>query len=342
MSRHEKPLLVIHAGTHKTGTTAIQRFASANREALRHQGCIYPTYSPVKRGENESHLALFHSIAGEPSPLRRRKLPALVSAWEREISGDSDMVLLSAEAVWRHIDRSVEGGWRNRRRAFLFRIAELFQDFHVRPVVVIRSQEELARSSYRESVRRGLPAGRARFDEFVKKRSTTTLRYADNIKLFQQVFSAVDVLLYDDIRSDGDIVSGFFGALGFHDSDSRGIGQVRPSLSVAETLVKRFLNEYISASNDWKLALLRDPEMQALLDRYYCGCEDFWSSEAERRAFLESWGKDNEFIRMHWYPERRSLFDERDPGVPASYTIPEEIVDLVNRRKGSFLNLKRA
>lgn len=67
-----KKTLYIHAGTHKTGTTAIQKFLSANRDLLAKNGYLYP-------GTDQGH----HDVARELKkihPASDTRQPALCNA----------------------------------------------------------------------------------------------------------------------------------------------------------------------------------------------------------------------------------------------------------------------
>jgi len=44
--------LIVHIGSHKTGTTAIQRFAASHRATLRERGLWYPSYEEIGRPEH--------------------------------------------------------------------------------------------------------------------------------------------------------------------------------------------------------------------------------------------------------------------------------------------------
>ena len=46
--------LILHAGTHKTGTTSIQKVLADNRDWLRERGLIYPDGGSVFGGRSRT------------------------------------------------------------------------------------------------------------------------------------------------------------------------------------------------------------------------------------------------------------------------------------------------
>ena len=51
----QKNKLFLHVGSHKTGTTAIQRFAYLNRSTLRAKGFWYPDFYPIDKSNIKAH-----------------------------------------------------------------------------------------------------------------------------------------------------------------------------------------------------------------------------------------------------------------------------------------------
>lgn len=317
----------MHAGTHKTGTTAIQRFACMNRNRLLELGWLYPDYGPVRRVDNESHLDFAHALAGEPSPLRSRSIPKVLRTWKNVALEHNSTTLISAEAFWRHVDRSVNGSWIQKREAFLSAAANALSDFSVNAIVVLRSHEDLARSSYKETVRRGLDAGKLTFPNFVRERSMRALRYADNLDAFARCFDDVSVALYSELSHHGSIVEGFCTHVGVPYQSMKSVGRVRPSLTIPETIVKRYMNDVCCCSNDERLNYLYGDECQALIRRWFTFEEDLWAGHEEREKALRRWQRDAENVRDRWFPKYREIFPHGSCGDLVSYALPREIRD---------------
>jgi len=65
LRRGEPGSCVVHAGTHKTGTTAIQRFLAGNRERLARAGLYYPVTGLLSAQLPGHHNAAFE-VTGDP------------------------------------------------------------------------------------------------------------------------------------------------------------------------------------------------------------------------------------------------------------------------------------
>lgn len=63
--------LILHIGTHKTGTTAIQRALSQNRSTLLEHGYWYPQYNEILSGKpkNYAHLDIAKGVMGESAAI---------------------------------------------------------------------------------------------------------------------------------------------------------------------------------------------------------------------------------------------------------------------------------
>ena len=55
--------IFVHIGTHKTGTTSIQKFARSNEEKLKMKGFFYPGYSILGKKEHYGHHHIAHALA---------------------------------------------------------------------------------------------------------------------------------------------------------------------------------------------------------------------------------------------------------------------------------------
>ncbi len=55
----------LHIGTHKTGTTSIQKYFRKNENALRENKIWYPNFDIINQNKRYAHHELAHSIAGK-------------------------------------------------------------------------------------------------------------------------------------------------------------------------------------------------------------------------------------------------------------------------------------
>lgn len=140
-----RPKLYLHIGSHKTGTTAIQDFASGNVEWLRSAGLIYPRLYREDRRPARSHLALFSTLVRESGGGNVSALMSYLHDVRDEAVSDNLNVLLSAESLFRLDERG-----RGHVIAFMRAAFEGLE-----PVVVcaLRNQADFAESLYRNSYR---------------------------------------------------------------------------------------------------------------------------------------------------------------------------------------------
>lgn len=326
----QRPRLHLHAGTHKTGTTAIQRFAAANRDRLCGQGLLYPRYANLFRTPNESHLALFHAIAGEKSPLGERQLPRLAEDWKRRALDEGLQVLLSAEAIWRHQVAGKSPGWGGKRRAYLQKVSDFLSPFDVQVHVVLRDQDRFVTSSYQENVRKATPAGHLTFMDFASRQLHSSLRYFDNLALLEEIVGPVTVHLYDDLQRDNALIRNFFAAFGVDTSKMTNVGRVRESLSVPQTIVKQYLNANTALGNEDQFALLETPEFVELINTVIGPCS-VWPSHEHRDSFLARFAEDNEAVRARWLPATGPLFTYPEWQAPAPNEISPAILEFIAR-----------
>ncbi len=72
-----QPVVTLHVGTPKSGTTSLQNILARNRERLRRHGYLYP-------GENAGHFLESLSLRG--SGFRGHSFPAAEGAWDRVVA----------------------------------------------------------------------------------------------------------------------------------------------------------------------------------------------------------------------------------------------------------------
>src|SRR5688572_23218702 len=161
-----KPKLLLHVGSHKTGTTSIQDALAANRDWLEQNGIYYPNPKPFFFRKTDAHHDLAHALAGgsarQLTGARRFRSHLL------EASSQYDRILLSAEPFYRHVvsqtdnDRDIaaemdgemltEDDLLRRRREYVARVAEYFEDFDVEIILFLRRPDNFVESLYKNAV----------------------------------------------------------------------------------------------------------------------------------------------------------------------------------------------
>jgi len=153
-----KKQLIIHAGLHRTGTTAIQEALSGSREMLAAKGISYPfDFAPGEKGPQrmKNHLNLAFAL------LRNQINPEEVVEWLSQAASGNWKVILSAEDFCRlHDLRFLEA---------------LRESFDIEVVFYLRRQDDWVNSWYNQNIR--WP-----FDSTLAK--TTPLGFLDHIERF--------------------------------------------------------------------------------------------------------------------------------------------------------------
>lgn len=321
------PKLILHAGIHKTGTTAIQAFAHKNRAALAKSSILYPYGRSNKRWEQpaQAHHEFAHAIADKDKYLKWHQVETYIRSWAKEASEQGLDVLISSEAIYRHVLSSVQGPWIEKRKGYLKRLSTALSGFDVSVVLVLRRQDDYIKSLFQEAVMKNSPAGRKTFTDFRKQYLTDHKKtnFNENLCLFELFFSKVNVLIYEDLIHSPGLCANFFDYLGLDNKDMSEVGIVRQSLKTEQTVLKNFLNPCISSSKqNYKiLNWIRSKPVQNLLNKYYTlEAYDLWENYQARKDFLATFEEDNEKIRARYFPDRPALFppiiDAQPPMVP--------------------------
>jgi hypothetical protein len=209
--------LVLHAGTHKTGTTSIQKALFDNTSWLRQRGLVYPHGTgvyPKPRLAHHHFVRAFTGISAEDHALATRFLDRA----RAEIKRPEDTLVISAEPIYRHIEGYDD--WQHfadpdywvRRNGYLHRLAEALGDFDVTVLLFFRRRSSFARSLYCEIACkkrhwRGSPRKFMRhFHHWFE--------YNQQIEAFQAAFPKVRTYSYERAVEAG-LISTFFDIIGF-------------------------------------------------------------------------------------------------------------------------------
>ena len=301
--------LFLHAGFHKTGTSAIQQYAARRRSNLKAGGILYPYLWPATFRPVSAHHFLAHAVAGDERLVALRKVRSLIAGWRQWAEQTGGWVLLSSEAICRHqLGDALET--LERQRAYLERLAEVLDGFNVEPVLVIRRQDEFVRSLYQEHVATGLGASaRLSFPDFLLQFAAGKACYLDRIRLFRDVFGKVRVLVYEDL-ADRNLPEAFFEQLGLEVGGGKKSVPVRESLSAGQTLVKQRLNEWVNSRRRNRLLLswLCQGRIKRVIDDELGRCVSLWPDAATRRRFMAQFDEENAIIAREFLRRDGKLF----------------------------------
>jgi Sulfotransferase domain len=206
--------LILHIGTPKTGTTAVQRFLHRNRHALTEYGFHQATTPP----HNLGHA---NSIADALYASDHRAVQAFLASHVRSArQRGADTVLISAENFYvRNVLLAMQRGEVCRNaleddRRVVEKLLALLPDelATCRIVCYFRRPDRYAESLYNQHVKRGVIDGT--FDEFLS-RIEPVLHYDTCVRSWADVFGRRNfaVRLYDTVKNDvvGDFVTNVLG-----------------------------------------------------------------------------------------------------------------------------------
>lgn len=303
------PKLYLHAGTHKTGTTALQQFGHTNRRELLARGLFYADYGDDSLGLRDGHHQFAHTLAAN-EPDSRDRLSSIVNYWYSVAKAEGVPVLVSTEALWRHKWPTAASHWVGRAE-YLRRLADLLLPFEVEVIIVYRRPDDFARSVYQEGVATGLKR-LPDFDEWIK-RDHTMLQYTKNAAVLTEPFPRGQHWVYEDLVRDGGLYAKFFGGLGVSIEGLKSPDLVRQSLSPAETVVKNYANQYISKRTQGRkfVTWMREEGLCAEIESGNPGELSLWASPRDRLRFIARREEDLSELRSRFFPGREQrLFPE--------------------------------
>jgi hypothetical protein len=265
--------MYLHAGSHKTGTTALQEILGSAAGELRQQGICWPLFPPIP-----AHHRLVRSVYGEFlfSGLETHRLLRRI----RRQSRGCHAVVLSSEKIYRmgyeffeNAEQLTEEN-QQKRIAFLRRLRALFADeFDLRIILYLRRVDEFAESMYKELLFRKKYAGEFRFDAFLVEQRAL-FRYDEQIRELEENLAPVSVYAYETVRKGG-LVEHFCSL----------VGAKTPARAPVDARIR------LSASNTGALFLARLARSRALEQaerlRILAFClSDDWPEQAGRKRSL--------------------------------------------------------
>ena len=135
--------IILHAGTHKTGTTALQMFASQESEVLQQSGIYYPRSGRPRAQFQDGHHLLPWSVAGrhmDDAHGSARGEGSTTGVWSeliREVSARPEQVILLSSEEFSLLSREQ-----------VQVVAELLSGFHVVPLLYFRRYDEYIQAMY--------------------------------------------------------------------------------------------------------------------------------------------------------------------------------------------------
>ncbi|MBY8976492.1 hypothetical protein KHP62_11780 [Rhodobacteraceae bacterium NNCM2] len=301
--------IILHIGTHKTGTTSIQRFADRNRVQLYQMGLHYPCYSAVGVGRHYAHLDVAKAMMGASKRLDDQALGAFC-AHIREHAKSCEATLVSAEPFWRGLLKG-DGDYWGARRAFIARVTEYFPPDETQILLVCRGQADLVESLFQEDVK--VNRLRRNLKTFAAEKEML-LHYLEQAEAWAEMFPNLRVLNFEGLQRDNALIRNFFGAIGFDVGHLPPAPRYNESIKADFVTALRMLNR--SGLNKKQLAhaagmlaqLQEDPVARAWPRR------SLWNSAPVREGFDQQFHAANDSLMQRY----------GDPAFPIrSRTLPD-------------------
>ena len=244
----KKRRLILHIGTHKTGTTTIQHLCWRNRAELLNNGWLYPVNGRPKYDFRPGHHLLSFSVLQKPIEQRPNWAQKITSInvneeWSKlmeELSTYPDKnVILSSEAI----------GSCNKESIKL--IKDYMRDFDVTIVIYLRNQLDFLLSSYKQRVKKS--GYIQNFNEFIKERIKSK-HHLKMIDRWAAIFGkeCINIRLYDKVIASSGLMQDFFNIMELSGSIIQGMPlNDRQNVSPNDntTILIRKLNTIINKIN---------------------------------------------------------------------------------------------
>ena len=202
------PIVYLHIGTNKTGTSSIQSYCAQHRDRLLEDGVLYPLVGL----EGSAHYDLsrwlgFSHSESEVADMGSPDLRKMAKALEKEIKrSKAGIVVLSSEMFV--LNKPVEP------------VKDLLSGYDVRVVVYLRRHDHWWLSAYNQAVKtvakppwsRGLK----RFINFNRRKNQKYGKYRFLVDRWAEVFGRENMIVrpFEAVQNPGGVVADFFRSLG--------------------------------------------------------------------------------------------------------------------------------
>ncbi|MEQ9168769.1 MAG: hypothetical protein RLO12_21105 [Fulvivirga sp.] len=204
--------IVIHIGTHKTGTTAIQSFFHQNRKALGDTGFWYPGYNLIDKKNHPAHLGMANALVNEHKRFSQKDAEDFFKLVAKK-SKSYDYTFISAEPLYRHYLNSgnfsahqdKQAYWES-RELFIKYFLSFFTNCDASIVLVLREHASYAQSLYQEHIKSTRYKGN--FKDFLTE-FWFHFDYLNQIHAWEKLGHKVNVLSYSKLGKKEGLIHNF-------------------------------------------------------------------------------------------------------------------------------------
>lgn len=303
--------LVLHIGSTKTGSSALQSTLASRREALREAGILYSAYGSSAGAHHllaaALHPGAWRMHAHELPDDRDGHFSATAAAIVKEAHAcAAHTVVISSEYLWGSLPPSAY-------KTF----AAAFRGIPIELVAFVRRQDEWATSSYMQAVKSGESREFAAWYAATLARMNSGLHYFRVINRWAYFLKATKTHVLSYARTKENVYGAFCEAVGLDVDKTMPPARVNPSPS--REGVALLLNVNRSSLPEAQKAA----ERKRIMKRHVAsGVTAAAMSEAEREALLESSSTSDALIVKHFLKGRGPLFPA--PVRPAAPIVPAD------------------
>ena len=306
--------VILHVGTHKTGTSAIQQFLSKNRRILPAQGFHYPLvhgkFGRVVRTRNAHFLVMYARAVIKGEQLSEDDTSTILTSLKKlsDLAETGDTIILSDERLW------AEGGHYVELWPFIKDVLEEAGIECIEIVVYLRRQDEFIASLWNQSVKSQVrtTASLQEYSEISKKQKY--MDYDARLRELEAVFGKehITVRVYErDRLKDRDVRFDFCDLVGIKVDDSFVIDKSNVNSGLNSNLV--------------------EIKRQANLTGSYCETNNFLNKPLKAVSALRKQKDSRLLYPPEWYKNLLATYAEGNARIARDY---------LNDESGMLFNLK--
>lgn len=313
--------VILHIGTTKTGSSALQFFFEKNTEQLKKGGILY--YQPIHRyvpwnkpSNGNIFIALaFEMLGKELDPVVISNIKEEKEKIKEELPAH-DTLIFSEETIWENAIYK-DGFWDALYKCLL----DIFGlDVDVKVIVYLRRQDEWSFSNWREDAKSYNAFRVMQFEEYAFYSSAGLLMdYASGLKDLEKVFGKRNVIVrrYDRNAFFGDsIYKDFLYACGINYEEDYSIlsGTFNSSITL-EAAEAAIVVRHGALVKDYDAVNLKMATV--LFSRMYPANETVYPlSYDNRQRLIDAYGEGNDYISGEYFDGRavfQELFEDYKP-----------------------------
>lgn len=290
--------LYIHIGTHKTGTTAIQKFLFDNKVKLiqKNKLCVL---------NNHQKLFDLMNIKSENKEI----VDELALHYNNEINSYKKFNIEKFIISFEGLSGSYSNGYKNTQaiaNTLKLIVSQLKDISKVKIIVFIRRQDDFVESIYTQQVKEG---STLTFKEFISEFTQDNFDWYKFIKAYEYNFEKENTIvkLYDKkyLANTSSILSELCSILSIEDNNEKTIGNVNPGLNRDAIEVKRIMNKYLQDNEKLHLRnILEMTNSKSALEKF-----SLFETEKQRKLFFDQYRESNDLVAKE-YNSSEKLFSE--------------------------------